>query len=1369
MAKFVPIGEPAHDPERQAIRFLVEGLPDTYTVYGNPWLVERSGVIYELDAVVVAPHAVFVVEIKSYRGRIEGTDNDWWLPEKIRSPLKLNRITAQALKSHLRNASYQAGQVWTEGLVFLSATTDVGVRGPASNDRVHTRRTILAALQDPALIDRLSQGRARTSTSAAERDLLQLFTGVQSGPRPVRRVREYEVIAALDHSETFTELLGRHTISGALRVLRIYTTPPLATQAQRDRIAERARWEAQVLGRLGRIEGVLAADPPFSDEAGIVLPLEAFQGITLTTWVERYGPDTRGKEKADLQVRTDLWIRIARTLDEVHRQGVVHRLLRPDVVLVEDKQEPTAICIVGFDLAKQTSTDATIALTTIHDDRLVNSAPEVVTAFSSAEPASDQFSLGAMLALLLTGKPLFENTRALMAARRLMRRVRDMAPRIPLRLDEAVTKMVELRPTDRYPTLVAAIDAVRLGRDTSPRGQSTLAIANREPLDADNLVAGTRIGTDYEVINRLGQGGMAVVYAARHLVSGRTRALKIARTEDTAEEALRGEYDVLTKLDHPNVVRVIDLTKMVEGRLTLVMERVSGLNLRDWLAQHPTPAPTTQRRLAEDLLAGLDYLEQKSVTHKDLKPDNLLVSDGRLTIIDFSLASMPEDAPYGGTALYRDPSSARWTHGTDRFAAALCLFELYAGRHAFDGRVPEPGQPPSVSADDIQPSGLAEFFGMALDPTPAKRFPSARAMRDALLRALGEDVETTAIGEPAKIDATTPLRITGLSRRAINALARCQVHTVGELLGLAPAQVRALHAIGTKTANDVIAFQDNLKERGLTASTTSTAGNEPPLVPALINSPESAEKLPLSDALRSALAQADLRTVGAVASLTRSQLLGIAGIGRKKLADVVEALHEFGARTNEPSSTPEGVHTLDRLWELASRPLSDAQRVAVERSIGITGDPEPQGQIADDLKKSQPQISIDVSTGLERLDLAALADLTTAFDAVIDGFGGVVRLDEIGQRFESEWPAGVVTGQGIVRLLVRATPGRAQVFEIDGADQPLVARPIFDRDTVKAFAAEVVRLAGQWPPVEPDTARRTLAGLLPHFDGDPLALGVRICDDVEIAETGHLFIGPIDPKHSIGFVIAQVRDPIALEELSARVRHIFGPHTPYPDPDHLLAILGDLDCRVQGAVVLPGRAGSILASQPLAADELPSSFGAERSAEQVVRDMLNEAAKSRGFRMLVTPPEGHAEIGRSVAAALGAKWVSFDDAFFGEHAADIKSLERAERFVAQREALTEAAEQTLFNLLEEHGRTGNVIVLGDTALFGLCEALDLPRRLYDETLSGSRGFWVLVVPGVIHNRQPRFNEGPAMWHLEGATLPLLNPLPPVAAHLSTTG
>ena len=1243
-----------------------------------------------------------------------------------------------------------------EGLVFLSASTDVGVRGPASKDRIHTKKTILAALQDPALVERLSGRRSLPPTAIAAKDVLRLLTGVQGGPKPVRRVREYEIVETLDHHDTFTELLGRNSLSSVDRVLRIYSVPPLATDAQRDRIAERARWEAQVLGRLGRSEGILSADPPFSDEAGIVLPMEYFQGITLTTWVERYGPDARGKEKADLRSRTDLWMRIAQTLDDTHRQGVVHRLLRPEVILVEDKQEPQQIRVTGFDLAKQLSVDTAISLTTIADDRLLIAAPEVVTAFSSAEPASDQFSLGAILALLLTGKPLFESTRQLMAARRLMRRVRDMAQRIPLSLDEAVARMVELRPTDRYPSLGEAILAVRSAREPEDRALPGFVVDRRAPLDPENLQIGTRVGTDYEIVSRLGQGGMAVVYAARHLVSGRTRALKIARSQDAAEDALRGEYQVLSALDHPNVVRVIDLTKMVEGRLTLVMERVGGETLRQWLVAHSTPERTAQRRLAEDLLAGLDYLEQRSITHKDLKPDNLLVSDGRLTIIDFSLAAMPEEAPYGGTALYRDPSSARWTHATDRYAAGLCLFELYAGRDAFEGRVPEPGQAPAVREDDIDPSGLAAFFMKALDPVPEKRFPSSRAMRDALLVALGVNVPAPTSGPAvSQFDATTPLRLTGLSRRAMNALARCQVTSVGELLALSPTQIRAVYAIGTKTASDIIAFQEALLGRGISPALPALARTDSRLVPDLMDSPEPVQKLALPAALRTALEHAELPTVGAVASLTRNDLLGVAGIGRTRLAQVVEALHQFrshGADSNE------GVHTLDRLWEFASRPLTDAQRIAVERSVGITGAPESQGLIAEDLGKSQPQISVDLSKGLERLDLAILADVSAALDAVVDSFGGIVRLDEIGARFEEEWPAGVVTGPGIVRLLVRVSSGRAHLFEIEGAGHPLVARPTFDRETLKAFAAEVARLAGQWPPVEPDSVRRTLAGLLPHFEGDPLALGVRLCEDVEIAETGHLFIGPIDPKNSIGFVLEQTRVPVALEDLERRVRRVFGPLTPYPDADHLLSILRDLDCRVQGQTVVPGRTGSIIAAPALASDELPASHGLERSPEDVVRDMLRGAATSRGFRMLVTPPEHHPEVGRSVADAIGGLWVSFEDAFFAHNAAAMSSLERAERFVAQRDALTEAAEATLFRLLDEHGQPGNIVVLGDTALFGLCEALDLPRRLYDETLSGSRGFWVLVVPGVIHNRQPRFNEGLPMWHLEGATLPLLNPL-----------
>ena len=279
------------------------------------------------------------------------------------------------------------------------------------------------------------------------------------------------------------------------------------------------------------------------------------------------------------------------------------------------------------------------------------------------------------------------------------------------------------------------------------------------------------------------------------------------------------------------------------------------------------------------------------------------------------------------------------------------------------------------------------------------------------------------------------------------------------------------------------------------------------------------------------------------------------------------------------------------------------------------------------------------------------------------------------------------------------------------------------------------------------------------YSGDPLALGVRFNGDIQIAESGHLFIGPLEPRLAIGFVLNQTREPIELGDLERRVRRIFGKDTPYPDPQHLPPILRELDCQLHGDLVLSGKTGSLLAPPALPGDALPPAVDAERSPEEAVRRMLRDAAKSRGFRMLVTPPEDHAAIGRSVAVAIGGTWLSFEDAFFAEHGPQLAALERAERFVSQRDALTEAAEATLFRMLAEHGQPGRILVLGDTALLALCEALDLPRRLYDETLSGSRGFWVLLVPGVIYNRQPRFNEGPVMWHLEGATLPLHHPLP----------
>jgi hypothetical protein len=327
----------------------------------------------------------------------------------------------------------------------------------------------------------------------------------------------------------------------------------------------------------------------------------------------------------------------------------------------------------------------------------------------------------------------------------------------------------------------------------------------------------------------------------------------------------------------------------------------------------------------------------------------------------------------------------------------------------------------------------------------------------------------------------------------------------------------------------------------------------------------------------------------------------------------------------------------------------------------------------------------------------------------------------------------------MLRLLVKTQNTRLQAFAVDGVDDPVLARPAFDKAAVRSFVATVFRLA-TWPPIEAEPARRTLAATLPEFGGDVLQLATRLCTDVDFTNGGQLFHHPLVPVDSIGFVLKGGRDDLLLTELRDQVRAVFGDRCPFPEPDDLLGVLHALDYQVRDGRVVPinAQARGVRAPEAQRGDDLPPLLGADRPPEVALRELLREAATSRGFRMLVTPPERHAEISRSVAAALDGTYVSFEDAFFRAHGHDIAALERAEQYAAQRAILTEHAETLVRDLLEEHGRPGHTVVLGETALLGLCGALDVPRWLYDEAMSGALGFWVLVVPGVILNRQPRF-------------------------------
>jgi hypothetical protein len=409
-ANFIPIGEPAHDAERQALRLPRRGpARRSYTVYGNAVArraQRRRSTSSTRSSSPRTPSSSSRSSPTAGASRARTTTGGIPRRSAARSSSTAHRAGPQV---HLKHESFQAGQVWVRASSSLGhhrrAACGPGQQGPRSHPQDDPRRAPGRGLSSSA------SARPHACSSSRRRRARAARALHRRRQRSAGRARS-GACASTRSSRPSTTTTRSPSCSGEralrrARAPRIYSIPPLATDAQRDRIAERARWEAQVLGRLGRSEGILSADPPFADEAGIVLPLEHFKGITLTTWVERYGPDAREKENRRPP-------RAHRPVD-AHRggprrgppQGVVHRLLRPrssSSRTSPSRSRCASRASIWPSSSRATTTIAPSSLTTVADERLVFAAPEVVTAFSSAEPASDQFSLGAILALLLTGQ-----------------------------------------------------------------------------------------------------------------------------------------------------------------------------------------------------------------------------------------------------------------------------------------------------------------------------------------------------------------------------------------------------------------------------------------------------------------------------------------------------------------------------------------------------------------------------------------------------------------------------------------------------------------------------------------------------------------------------------------------------------------------------------------------------------------------------------------------------------------------------------------------------------------------------------------------------------------------------------------------------
>jgi serine/threonine protein kinase/tetratricopeptide (TPR) repeat protein len=291
------------------------------------------------------------------------------------------------------------------------------------------------------------------------------------------------------------------------------------------------------------------------------------------------------------------------------------------------------------------------------------------------------------------------------------------------------------------------------------------------PPDHGTSLIGQTLGR-YRIVERLGEGGMGVVFRAEDPRLEREVALKILKQDSLHDEdskrRFRLEARALSRLLHPNIATLFDFDSD-RGVDFLVLEFVSGESLARVLASGPLPE-TRARAIAIDVAEGLQSAHEEGIVHRDLKPGNVVITPrGRAKVLDFGLArvmpgaaSVTQSAPISGAAgvvgtvpymspeqVRDDPIDAR----SDLYALGALLFEMTTGRRPFSGEdvlsiLYKIAHEPAPLLRAVRPGLSAELEAVVarcLEKAPLRRFSDAGE----LLRALRGESSDDGLGSPA--------------------------------------------------------------------------------------------------------------------------------------------------------------------------------------------------------------------------------------------------------------------------------------------------------------------------------------------------------------------------------------------------------------------------------------------------------------------------------------------------------------------------------------------------------------------------------------------------------------------------------------------
>ncbi len=253
----------------------------------------------------------------------------------------------------------------------------------------------------------------------------------------------------------------------------------------------------------------------------------------------------------------------------------------------------------------------------------------------------------------------------------------------------------------------------------------------------------------FRIDERIGAGGMGVVYKATQLSLDRAVAIKVLPEQLAKNEMFLDRFDreadLLSRLSHPNVVGIIERGKF-ENRAYVVMEFVNGQSLREIMKRGPLP-PNESLAIVRSVLAALDHAHQKAIVHRDVKPENVLIAPGGVVkVADFGLARLLDPGEMTrltrthtllGTYEYMAPEQRERVKEADErsdiYATGVLLYEMIAGELPI-------GNFEALSSKHVEcDARLDDVVSRSLEKNPARRYQKAADMADAVSRVLDVD------------------------------------------------------------------------------------------------------------------------------------------------------------------------------------------------------------------------------------------------------------------------------------------------------------------------------------------------------------------------------------------------------------------------------------------------------------------------------------------------------------------------------------------------------------------------------------------------------------------------------------------------------